>query len=207
MSTATVATSTASISPLGLVWLVVLVANFEFSDRGLFVPKTSSASWKVGRGFHEGKCLFYCQFDYLIWHHQLILPSNSSLCKLFFGWLFIPSYPELRWDFRIKFCYDRQNNLLWALLLLHSLQLTLQLASLLLWSLKNAMPELLLTSEKLQDTTINKIGRDGPTLFPPWLGFVRLVPVQWRCENETFYWIQFQYLVLDNKFIDCSITP
>jgi hypothetical protein len=26
------------------------------------------------------------------------------------------------------------------------------------------MPELLLTSEKLQDTTINKIGRDGPIL-------------------------------------------
>jgi hypothetical protein len=39
------------------------------------------------------------------------------------------------------------------------------------------MPALLLTSEKLQDTTINKIGRDGLTFFQLWLGFVRLVPV------------------------------
>jgi hypothetical protein len=64
---------------------------------------SSSASWKVGRGFQEGKCLSYCQFHYLlIWHHRLICPNNSSLCKLSWWWLFILSYSELHWGFSHK---------------------------------------------------------------------------------------------------------
>ena len=44
------------------------------------------------KGFHEGKCLFYCQFDYLlIWNDLLNHPGNSSLRKLFWWWLFILS--------------------------------------------------------------------------------------------------------------------
>ena len=150
-----------------------IAREFQILVQGDFCyKKNSTAAQTAGRGFHEGKSLFYCRFDYLlIWHDRLIRPGNSSLRKLFWGWLFIVSCAG---DVCMKICHDRETYLRWVLLLLHSLQLTLQLTSLPLWSLSNKISIFFCNIRKIARHN-NQQNWTGPTFCQPWLGFVRLV--------------------------------
>ena len=111
-----------------------------------------------------------------IWLSTHLKWSTQSSWQLFTVQivLTVVAHPELRWDVCMKIFHDRETYLRWVLLLLHSLQLTLQLTFLTLWSLSNKISTFFCNIRKIARHN-NQQNWMGLTFCQPWLGFVRLV--------------------------------